>query len=129
MISKEAFKDLMQEIIEKHLPEDQDVFDLAGERMINDVLNGDVKRKEDSYAQRYYGAGSGLEVVTIITSILTVYKLILEIIKVRKETKEVDTELYREKLEQRLKDNGMEPDKAKGIAVEFIDEIASLSAS
>src|SRR4028118_470284 len=90
MISKEAFKDLMQEIVEKHLPEDQDVFDLAGDRMINDVLNGVVKRKEDSYAQRYYGAGTGVEVVTIITSILTVYKLILEILKIRKDSKEID---------------------------------------
>lgn len=130
MINQENYKELLQKIVDKHLDDDSIVFDMKGDEIVEDAVNG-RKFSHVTGHNEHFGAADASMVKTVLDIAVvafTGYKVLLDIIKLRKEQPQpVDFDSLIPKLEESLKKNGIKSaEKARVIAADFIKEASLL---
>lgn len=128
MLTREVFKAFLQKMVDKHLPDESIIFEIEGDAIIEDAFDGKYHASEQGHGDKFGAVDliSTKLVIELTVLAITTYKLALEILKLRKESKTIELEKIQEKLELKLKSSGMKSSKAKGIAKDFIEEIDNL---
>jgi hypothetical protein len=131
MENKEIYKELLQTIVEKHLPEEAMPFDIDSDRIVEDASIGKRTIHQTGHGNQYGAAdpSSVKAVLDIIVIAFTGYRVFLEILKLRKENKaQPDYESLIPELEKTLKANGIKSThKARAIAEDFVKQASSLT--
>jgi hypothetical protein len=124
-----TYKTFLQEIVDKHLPEESLSFELDGDAMAKSLVDRVERHHEDGHVDKF-GAADLITAKTVLDIALvtfSVYKIILEIFKLREQSKTVDTDDMQQKWENILRKEGMKPDKAKAISEDFIKELVTIT--
>lgn len=125
----ESYKTFLQKIVDQHLPNESLIFKVEGDSMIQELFENENISQETKNTQALGAAdfASASAVIGIVSVGLTCFKLILEIKKLKKELKPVDTDKIKKAFENRLRRKGIKPKKAKRIAEDFALEMIELA--
>lgn len=128
MLTKESYKEFLQKIVDKHLPDESIVFEIQADEIIEDAFNNKYQSSESGHGEKF-GAADLLStklVIELVVLSFTTYKTILDIIKHKREAKTVDLPKLQLDWESRMKKGGMKSARAKSIAEDFITELEKL---
>lgn len=125
---QEAYKTLLQNIVDKHLPDESIVFTLESDEMVTALFAQKWEGHQDGHSDKYGVAdlASVKPVLDIVLVALSTFKVFGELRKLR-QSKEIDVESLKQQWEQRLKDEGIKSAKAKAIAKDFAGELIALT--
>ncbi len=133
MLTHESFKELLQKIVTTHLPEEEDIFELEGDS----IIDATIKEEEVSHVaetSEQLGAADWVAAVAaiggLVTIVATAYKTYCEALKIKSEAEKIDEsdlENLKEKWIKQLKAKKVDERKAKLIANDFIKEIVKLT--
>jgi hypothetical protein len=125
-------KDLISDLVEKHFPDEVDVFELKGDKWIDNALE-DIKDGHKGSSQSKFGAADPFSVLGVINTSVVVFgavKTFLEILKLYREQKQSpDKDSLVTEFVKTLKKNGMESSKATEIANDFVSQALTRTKS
>ena len=129
MLTKETFKELLQNIVNKHLPDEAIIFEIQADEIIEDTFNDKYSISESGHGDKFgmLDLPSTKLVVDLIAIVFTAYKTYWEVTKLKKESKEIALMQVKERWISKLKSSGINSAKAKAIANDFFDDIVKLA--
>lgn len=123
MINEESFRALLQKIVEIHLPDEIEAFELGGNKIISDaMLSEKVTKQGDKIGAVDWGMVKTVLDIAVVA--FSGWKVILEIRKLKKEEPEAPTlDDLQVSLVEMMVDGGIKKRKAKAISKDFFKEL------
>jgi hypothetical protein len=120
MIDQESYKLLLQRIVEVHFPLELEAFKLGSNEIVSQAMEPANPKQHERYG---VDAGTIKSVLEIAVVAFNGWKIILEIIKLKKEAETDELKTLQSSLVKMLANKGMERSKAKAVAKDFFKEL------